>query len=227
MTPLADHGLSSVYSTYPMQQPIDIKAALRHFKRADPQMAVLLSASLASKTPIILPTPKSSDEFFRLIIRSIVSQQISVKAAAAIFARLEALLGEITPDAVLKTSDEDLRACGLSGPKVRYLKTNAAIWHEVPVASFATLSDEDVIAELIKLHGIGRWTAEMFLMFSLARPDVFSYGDLGLMQGLYEHYGYRPHWKRKIKLTVESWAPHRTVAALALWHRKDNGPVVL
>ena len=64
-------------------------------------------------------------------------------------------------------------------------------------------------------------------MFSLARPDVFSYGDLGLMQSLYQHYAFRPHWKRKIATTVESWSPHRTSASLALWFTKDNGPVLL
>ena len=88
------------------------------------------------------------------------------------------------------------------------------------------MTDEEIISELTKLYGIGRWTAEMFLMFSLARPDVFSYGDLGLMQSLYKKYQYIPHYNRKIANTVDSWSPHRTIASLTLWHTKDNLPTI-
>lgn len=206
---------------------INTRHALAHFSTVDPTMAALLSASLSSPQAIILPTPKRTDEYFASIVRSVVSQQISVKAAASVFARLHAHLVEITPEAVNRTSEAELRTCGLSGQKARYIKTNAEMWHAIPVESFKDMSDEEVITELTKLYGIGRWTAEMFLMFSLARPDVFSYGDLGLMQGLLVQYSYRPHWKRKIAATVEKWSPHRTLASLALWHRKDNGPLIL
>lgn len=213
---------------YPrMQTRIDLNAARTHFQTADPLMAALLEDALATSLPIVIPTPRKTDEFFTAIIRSIVGQQISVKAAASVYARLETIVGMVTPERVLAIPEATLRAAGLSGQKTRYIMHNAAVWHEVPVDSFHAMSDEEVITELTKLYGIGRWTAEMFLMFSLARPDVFSYGDLGLMQGLYEHYNYKPHWKRKIKTTVDSWAPHRTLASLALWHRKDNGPLVM
>ncbi len=205
---------------------IDTKAALAHFKKHDPVMAALLMRALSASEPMVLPVPKSSDEYFTSITRSIVGQQISVKAAASVYARLEATVGTVTPKHVLNTTEEKLRAAGLSGQKTKYILHNAAIWHEVPVKSFPHMTDEEVIVELTKLYGIGRWTAEMFLMFSLARPDVFSFGDLGLMQGLFQSYGFKKHWRRKIVSTVEAWAPHRTIAALTLWHQKDNGPLL-
>ncbi|MEX0917592.1 MAG: DNA-3-methyladenine glycosylase 2 family protein [Candidatus Paceibacterota bacterium] len=206
--------------------PIDPKAALRHFKKSDERMATLLTSALATPAPIELPKPKKPDEFFTSIVRSIVSQQISVKAAASVYGRVEALLGTVTAENVNRADEDELRACGLSGQKTRYIVHNASIWHEVPTTSFSDMSDEEVITELTKLYGIGRWTAEMFLMFSLARPDIFSFGDLGLMQGLYQNYGYKKHWRRKVLQTVEAWSPHRTIASLVLWHQKDNEPVV-
>jgi DNA-3-methyladenine glycosylase II len=209
-----------------MKTRIDPEAALLHFQTADPAMAAMLVAARTAPEPLLIPSPRKPDEFFTSITRSIVGQQISVKAAASVYAKLVATVGEISPENISTASDEALRAAGLSGQKAKYLKRNAAIWHEIPVHSFNDMEDEAVIDELTKLYGIGRWTAEMFLMFSLARPDVFSFGDLGLMQGLYQSYAYKPHWKRKIAATVDSWAPHRTMASLVLWHRKDNGPLL-
>lgn len=210
-----------------MNLTIDTDAALRHFKKADPQMAAMLTMALSAPHPIVLPRPKRRREYFATIVGSIVSQQISVKAAASVHARLVKHLGAITPERVRASSEAELRACGLSGQKARYIMHNATVWEAVPTASFKSMEDEEVIGELVKLYGIGRWTAEMFLMFSLARPDVFSYGDLGLMQGLLQNYGYRKHWRQKISGTVAAWSPYRTLASLVLWHQKDNGPVAL
>ena len=190
-------------------------------------MEMMLRTALKAPEPIELPVPKKSKDFFGAITKSIVSQQISVKAAAAVFARVQNLLGTVTPDRVLALSEEDLRSCGLSGQKTKYIRHNANVWHEVPINDFKNMNDEEVITELTKLYGIGRWTAEMFLMFSLARPDVFSYGDLGLMQSIYQHYPVKPHWKRRIETTVDAWSPHKTLASLTLWWHKDGGPLVL
>ena len=206
---------------------IDTQAAHRYFKRTDPTMARLLEAGLDGAAPITLPTPKAPEQYFKSIVTSIISQQISTKSADAVRTRVTAFLGNITPQEVQAVDFDALKACGLSAQKTKYIKHNAEIWHELPIYDFHEMSDEEVIAELTKLYGIGRWTAEMFLMFSLARPDVFSYGDLGLMQSLYENYRYRPHWNRKIEATVEKWSPHRTLASLALWRHKDGMPVVL
>lgn len=135
--------------------------------------------------------------------------------------------GGITPAAVLTVPEAELRACGLSRQKTRYIYRNAELWPTLDTSHFPTLPDHTVITELTKLYGIGRWTAEMFLMFTLARPDVFSFGDLGLRQSIYQHYPVHPHHTRKIAALVESWSPYRTFAALTLWWHKDGGAVVL
>lgn len=206
---------------------IDTEMALRHFKNTDPVMARLVNSSLSASMPIAIPKPKKTSEYFGSIASSIISQQISTKAAAAVKGRVLEFIGELTPECVKIVDFDALKACGLSTQKTKYLKHNAEVWHEIPVGNFVHMTDEEIITELTKLYGIGRWTAEMFLMFSMARPDVFSYGDLGLMNSLYKHYGYKKHYVRKIKATVENWSPHRTVASLALWHTVDNGPVLL
>jgi DNA-3-methyladenine glycosylase II len=223
-----------------MLVPIDTQAAVKHFTATDPTMAAILGAALTSDTPIALPTPKPPSEYFGSIVRSIVSQQISVKAADAVFGRvIDRVAGAqskkrvrrdvrgITPELVLAVPEDELRACGLSGQKTKYIRHNATLWHTLDTTHFPTLPDEVIIEELVKLYGVGRWTAEMFLMFTLARPDVFSFGDLGLMQSIYQHYPAKPHHTKKVATLVESWAPHRTLASLALWWHKDGGPVLL
>ncbi len=205
-----------------MKTSLDTTAALEHFKQTDVVMAQLLQAALVGAVPLVLPTVKPPDEYFGTIVSSIISQQISTAAARSIKARVVGALGELTPEAVLSIEFTNLKACGLSEKKTQYLKHNAEVWHEIPYEDFVLMEDAAVIKELTKLYGIGRWTAEMFLMFSLVRPDVFSFGDLGLMQGLYKHYQYKPHYVRKIAQTVETWSPHRTLASLTLWHTKDN-----
>jgi len=206
---------------------IDTVAALKHFKKHDETMARLLAHSLKATSPIQVPIARKPSEYFASIASSIVSQQISTKAADAIKKRVVAAVGKLTPENVLAIDFMELKSCGLSTKKTEYLKHNAGAWHEIPVGNFVHMSNEEIISELIKLYGIGRWTAEMFLMFSMARPDVFSYGDLGLMKSLYKHYNLKPHYVRKVQSTTEVWAPHRTTASLALWHTIDNGPVLL
>lgn len=202
---------------------INTKAAFKHFKETDNTMADLLESALRGQTPLTLPTPKKPSEYFANVASSVVSQQISTHAARAIKARVvEALGGSMTPKSVTAIDFYVLKACGLSEKKTQYLKHNAEIWHKIPVEQFSVMTDEEIIKELTRLYGIGRWTAEMFLMFSLARPDVFSFGDLALVQSLYKHYNLKPHFNRKILSTVETWSPHRTIASLTLWHTKDS-----
>ncbi len=204
---------------------IDTQAAQKHFTEHDPVMAALLQTALAAKQPITVPVARPPEQYFASIVRSIIGQQISVKAAASIRARVETLLGHITPDTVSAADFDELKACGLSNQKTKYIKHNAALWPEIPSGNFGQLDDEAVITELTKLYGIGRWTAEMFLMSSLARPDVFSYGDHGLMQGLFQTYPrLKPHHNRRIATTINTWSPHKTLAALTLWWHKDNTP---
>jgi DNA-3-methyladenine glycosylase II len=206
---------------------IDTDSALQYFKQHDPIMAELLLRALEAPQPIAIPKPKPTSQYFSSIVSSIISQQISTKAATAVRQRVLAQLGTLTPEAVNAVDFDSLKACGLSAQKTKYIKHNASVWPEIPVGDFVHLPDEAIIAELTTLYGIGRWTAEMFMIFSLARPDVFSYGDFGLMKSVYRHYNYKPHYVRKLRSTVAGWAPHRTVASLTLWHQLDNGPVLL
>lgn len=207
-----------------MYNSIDTAAALAHFKKADDIMYKLLKNSLAGERSIQVPRPRATEAYFGSIVSAIVGQQISTHAARAIRGRVAVALGELTPTAVQKIDFTVLKACGLSEKKTQYIKQNAELWHDIPYRNFTQMTDEEIISELIKLYGIGRWTAEMFLLFSLARPNIFSYGDLGLMQSLYHNYNYRPHYVRKVASTVQSWSPHQSLASLALWHAKDNPP---
>lgn len=206
---------------------MDTTAALQHFESHDPIMEALLKRALSAEKPITIPKERPQEEYFSNIVRSIVSQQISVAAAAAVNTRIQALLKNITPATVLAVPFKELKSCGLSQKKTEYIKHNAAVWDVLPTEKFSNLSNQALIAELTKLYGIGTWTAEMFLIFSLARQDVFSYGDLGLMTALCRQYNYYPHYTRKISATVDNWSPYKTVASLTLWHTIDNGPVFL
>lgn len=207
---------------------ISLQNAREHFEKNDPVMAKLLNDALTAPDPIAVPKPKPVEEYFSSVVASIISQQISVKAADSVRERVvKHLGGVITPESVLATDFEELKACGLSNQKTKYIKHNAEVWPTLQTQSFSSMTDEEVLQDLTSLYGIGQWTAEMFLIFSLARPNIFSYGDLGLMQGLYLSYDYKPHYVRKIKKTVDSWSPHKTAASLALWFVKDNGPVLL
>jgi DNA-3-methyladenine glycosylase II len=200
---------------------IDIAAARAHFIHRDRVLADELNRLTTDDTSFTVPQAVDPEEYFARICRSIVGQQLSVKAAATIWNRCETLLGTVTPEAILRQDTAALRSAGLSAQKAKYLTHIAQEVYSgaVDLSQLHTLHDEAVIAELTKLYGIGRWSAEMFLMFSLARPDVFSYGDLGLKMGFIALYGHPVS-----DTIVESWSPHRTTAALVLWHYKDNRP---
>lgn len=169
--------------------------------------------------PVLTPTPDP----FGTLIRSVNGQQLSVKAAASIHARLLERLGTLDAGTLLQTPGDELRAAGLSWAKVRTVRAIAEAEQTgaVDFAHLATLPDEAVIAALIPLPGIGRWTAEMFLMFALARPDVFSLGDLALRQGLARLYP-----DQSTDEVLAGWTPYRTLAARYLWadnHRVKAG----
>jgi len=156
------------------------------------------------------------------IIESIVNQQLSEKAGATIWGRFKALYNSKTfpdPKKVLKTSDEKIRGCGLSYSKIKYIKgvCEAVIKNEISLERLGEQTDGEVISELIKLKGIGKWTAEMILMFSLKRPDVFSLGDLGLRTAVSKLYKVDRDNIKKIESISLKWSPYRTIAARYLW----------
>lgn len=194
--------------------------ALRHFKKVDP----LLYEVAASIDPIVLE--KSPDNFMRLT-RAIVGQQLSVKAASTIFGRFEKLFKkEINAKDILKLKNDDIRACGISYPKIKYIKDLAEKVHkkELMLDSFETASEETIIENLTKVKGIGIWSAEMFLMFALARPDVFSVGDLGLRNAMIKLYGITKPTNEKLVKMSKKWSPYRTYACRILWQSLDNAP---
>lgn len=185
-------------------------------------------------------------DLFQDLIESIINQQLSGKAAATIFNRFKLLFTRSTPfdfaqgrrsgqetrtfptpQQILKTSDEKIRACGISYPKVKYIKgiCQAIVDKSLDIEKVQTLSDEEVIVQLTKLKGVGRWTAEMILIFSLKRPDVFSVGDLGLRNAVSKHYKIKRDNLRKIEQISEKWSPYRSFAARLLWRSLNNKQV--
>ncbi|PZP84157.1 MAG: DNA-3-methyladenine glycosylase [Azospirillum brasilense] len=169
------------------------------------------------------------DSFYTLM-RSIAGQQISVKAADAIWARLEAAVVPLTPKNVLATPDEILRNVGLSMQKINYLKNIAAYYdaHGVSEQYWAERSDAEVMAELTSIKGIGVWTAEMFMIFHLHRPDIFPVGDIGVLKAMDRYFHPDAKTRKKpaaYQKLATRWAPYRTVATWYLWRALDPVPV--
>lgn len=162
------------------------------------------------------PLPlRRKPEGFAELLSAIVSQQVSVASARAIWARVEAA-GLITPEAVRRASEDDLRACGLSRPKMRYARALAE--STIDLAALRDMPNENVIAQLVEIPGIGRWTAEIYAMFSLGRADVFAHNDLALQEGarLLLNLPARPN-ERQMQAIALDWSPWRAVAARLLW----------
>lgn len=157
--------------------------------------------------------------YFLDLIEIVTGQQLSMKVADTIFKRLLALFSDKPkPEDVLKVTAEKLRSVGLSNSKVNYIKNIAgAVSSGLDLGKLTQLSDAEIKKELIKIKGIGPWSAEMFLMFSLKRPDVFSVGDLGLRTAIKRLYGIKRDDLKKIEKLAETWRPHRTLASRLLW----------
>lgn len=197
---------------------MNIDLATEYLKKADPQMAALIGATAKP----MLPSPTTPLE---ALVDALVSQQLSIKAAATIFGRVKMVLEQsITPKSILNTAPESLRAAGLSGQKVSYLMALAEAFDKSPEAyeTLHLMSNDEVVARLSAIKGIGIWTAEMFLMFTLLREDVFPIGDLGIRRAM--HFNFFHGEKVADKLLIqraEIWKPYRTVACLWLWKSGD------
>ncbi|MFT3849968.1 MAG: DNA-3-methyladenine glycosylase [Propionivibrio sp.] len=165
---------------------------------------------------------------FGTLVRSIVGQQISVKAADSIWARFAGTVSAIEPEAILAVSTDALRACGLSARKVEYVSDLARHFSagQIHVNRWNAMSDAEIIAELTAVRGIGVWTAEMFLIFNQLRPDVYPLDDIGLQRAVAKHYfsGERLA-RRQLAETGERWRPWRSVATWYLWRSLDPLPV--
>ena len=195
--------------------------AKRTLARRDPVMAAIIR-----RHPRIHLEPRGDP--FHTLARAIVGQQISVKAAQSVWNRFSGVAIEVIPERILQLKATQLRACGLSERKCEYISDLARRFAdgEVHVHRWPGLDDEEVIADLVQVRGIGRWTAEMFLIFNLLRPDVFPLGDLGLQKGLrVAYHGGRKISLRTMKSRGETLRPWRSAATWYLWRSLDPLPV--
>jgi DNA-3-methyladenine glycosylase II len=205
--------------------PTDYAKARRVLARRDPVIRDLMrrhgSCGLAGA--------QHADPF-KALVHAIIAQQLSTRAAATIEARFAALFapGVPSPERVATIADEQLRAVGLSSQKIGYLRDlcGRIASGQLSLATLDTLEDGAVVEALTQVKGIGRWTAEMFLMFRLHRPDVLPVGDLGIVKAVQRAYGLRkaPTPERLTKIG-ESWRPYRSIACWYLWASLDNAPL--
>jgi DNA-3-methyladenine glycosylase II len=189
--------------------------AEKHLSKEDSVMATIIKQ--------VPPFERyKASNYFEALTESIVSQQLSVKAADTIWQRFIALLSEkkVTPENVWEIPDQKIRDAGISWSKISYIKDLAKKTMESGILfeQFEIMTDEEIITELIRVKGIGKWTAEMFLMFAMERPDVFSYGDLGLRRAIQKWYGFdhEPTQEEAEKI-ADKWRPYRTAACRYLW----------
>jgi DNA-3-methyladenine glycosylase II len=171
---------------------------------------------------------RTRGDAFRTLARSIVGQQISVKAAQAVWDRFEALAADVIPARVVAMDDGALRAAGLSRMKVAYLKDLAGRFHvgALKPRRWARMEDEAIVADLVQVKGIGRWSVEMFLIFHLMRPNVLPVGDLGLQRAMERHYNEGDGLtKDDMRRIAAAWQPWCSVATWYLWRSLDPVPV--
>jgi DNA-3-methyladenine glycosylase II len=206
--------------------PEGYERARRHLMRRDPRLGAAIK-----KIGACALADRQRKDHLTALISAIVSQQLSTRAAATIFARFIALLPDgaaVNPADIDRLTDADLRGAGLSGQKVAYLRDLCARIADgrLDLAELETLDDDQVIARLTAVKGFGRWTAEMFLMFRLHRPDVLPAGDLGIVNAVQRLYRLRkrPDVKRILKMG-EAWRPYRSVASWYLWQTLRNEPL--
>ena len=173
------------------------------------------------------PRLSSRGDLFATLIKSIVGQQISVIAASAVWSRLFNLVGEVNPESILAKTHEELRQVGLSNRKVEYIVGIAEAWTEgLGEIDWEQMSDEEVVQELVKLRGVGRWTVQMLLIFALLRQDVFPIDDIGLIRGMEKLYNSgKPLETSELNEISEKWMPYRTMGVWYIWRSIDPEPV--
>ena len=196
----------------------DIVTGLDTVAAADPKIAAALQRAG-------YPGPRLRERGYRTLLRTIVGQQVSVAAAASVWRKLEALLGEeMPPQALLAAEFDELRACGLSRQKQGYARSLCELvasgeldLHSLPI------DDEEAIAQLTRIKGIGRWSAEIYLLFAEGRPDIWPAGDLAVQAGIGKILALpeRPS-EKETRTLADPWSPHRGAAAILTWHCYNN-----
>lgn len=202
-----------------------------------PALDAALDALARNHAPLALaleavgrPAPRVAARGYVALLRALVAQQLSVKAAASILARLEAMLGDLADAPALLAADEAaLRACGLSGGKIRYGRAlaEAVTTGALDFAALPTMDDESAIRAITAIHGFGRWSAEVYLLFAEGRPDVFPAGDLALKEAARRllRLDARPS-EQQLRGLAEQWRPHRGAMAVFLWHYYACTPAI-
>ena len=195
-----------------------MRKALNHLKKSDPVLAAIIERVGACRMEFGPPE-------FQSLAESIVYQQLNGNAAATIFKRFTALAGEpVVPEGILKLTDAQLRSVGLSKQKSSYLKDMAgrAVRGELDFTRLPAMTDDEVIQHLTQVKGVGDWTAQMFLMFTLRRPNVLPTGDYGIQVAIKKHYKKRKMPKPEVMTKIaKSWEPYRSVACWYLWRSLD------
>ena len=204
--------------------PLDVVTATKHLSRADPVMRRIVKAVGPCRLK-----PGARGDNFTTILRAIVGQQLSAKAAETIWQRLIALHPngrKVHPEDILTATDKQLRAVGLSNAKVLYVKDLAenVLNGELQLARIGRFDDERIVTDLVAVKGIGRWTAEMFLIFKLGRPDVWPVDDLAIRNAVTRAYNLEPT-KSNMASVAEPWRPWRSVASWYLWRSLALDPV--
>jgi DNA-3-methyladenine glycosylase II len=207
-------------------------AACKQLAASDPTMAALIEriGKIDLATRLARRKEERPNDAYGALLRAIVGQQLSTKAARTIYGRVLDLFdgGTPSPEQLLEAEESDLRGAGLSGRKVEYIRDLAShvIEGELELDRLDQLDDAEVIEEIVAVRGLGVWTAEMFLMFHLERPDVLSGGDLGIRKAVQIEYGLEEMPPPAKVLEIgEPWRPHRSLASLYLWESLANAPV--
>ncbi len=201
----------------------EYRASVRHLKRVDPVLARVIESVGPCRMPV-----RSEGTHFQALVRSIVFQQLSGKAAGTIHGRFAALFanGDPEPTPLLAFTDVQLRGVGLSRQKIGYLRdlSHKVVSGALPLDEVDRMNDDELIAHLVQVKGIGRWTAQMFLMFRLGRRNVLPELDLGIQNAIRRAYGKRRRPSPKqVRAIGAKWSPHSTVASWYLWRSLENG----
>jgi DNA-3-methyladenine glycosylase II len=227
MSPAAKSAGSTARRAPAKRKATSQKVAVEQLSAADPVMAGLIEACGVLSSP---PRKRADpEEHYGALLHAVVNQQLSVKAGAAIYGRLTERFGgrTPTPEQLLADDPEDLRlAAGLSRSKVGFMRSLAEhiLSGELELDRLDDLSDEEVLAELVAVKGIGEWTGHMFLMSHLHRPDVMAPGDLGIKRAIERAYGLEDPDRETMERLAERWRPHRTLACRYLWRSLNNEP---
>jgi DNA-3-methyladenine glycosylase II len=208
-----------------------VSSAAKQLAAADPTMAALIErlGEINLETRLRRRSEERPPDAYGALLRAIVGQQLSTKAARTIYGRILDLFEGSTPspEQLLEADETALRGAGLSGRKVEYVRDLAShvLAGELELDRLDDLSDEEVVEEIVAVRGLGVWTAEMFLLFHLERPDVLSGGDLGIRKAVQVEYGLdeMPAPARVVEIG-EPWRPHRSLASLYLWESLANAP---